>query len=103
MYAFVNCLKAYMLIKIHLPFSQRNSECLQYHSSLPLDCSREVGLHITCPEDVRVIDATGRYVIPGGVDPHTHFRMPFSHGTAVDDFFTGTRAALAGGTTCISE
>ncbi|MCO5971288.1 dihydropyrimidinase [Actinoallomurus soli] len=51
----------------------------------------------------RVIDATGRYVIPGGVDAHTHMEMPFGGTYAVDTFETGTRAAAWGGTTTIVD
>ncbi|MEV5703849.1 dihydropyrimidinase [Actinoallomurus sp. NPDC052274] len=51
----------------------------------------------------RVLDATGRYVIPGGVDAHTHMEMPFGGTFAVDTFETGTRAAAWGGTTTIVD
>ncbi|MFJ3184691.1 dihydropyrimidinase [Streptomyces halstedii] len=50
-----------------------------------------------------VIDATGRYVIPGGVDAHTHMEMPFGGTTASDTFETGTRAAAWGGTTTVVD
>ncbi len=51
----------------------------------------------------RVIDAAGKYVIPGGVDVHTHLDMPFSGTITSDDFETGTRAAAFGGTTCLID
>ncbi|MGF1429802.1 dihydropyrimidinase [Kitasatospora sp. LaBMicrA B282] len=51
----------------------------------------------------RVIDATGRYVIPGGVDAHTHMELPFGGTHASDTFETGTRAAAWGGTTTIVD
>lgn len=51
----------------------------------------------------RVIDATGRYVIPGGVDGHTHMELPFGGTFASDTFETGTRAAAWGGTTTIVD
>ncbi|MDI2028016.1 dihydropyrimidinase [Saccharopolyspora sp. TS4A08] len=50
-----------------------------------------------------VLDATGRYVIPGGVDAHTHMEMPFGGTYASDTFETGTRAAAWGGTTTIID
>ena len=51
----------------------------------------------------RTLDATGRYVIPGGVDGHTHMEMPFGGTFASDTFETGTRAAAWGGTTTIVD
>ena len=51
----------------------------------------------------RTIDAAGRLVMPGGVDPHTHMDMPFGGTTSADDFETGTRAAAFGGTTTIVD
>lgn len=50
-----------------------------------------------------VIDAAGKYVIPGGVDGHTHMEMPFGGTFASDTFETGTRAAAWGGTTTIID
>ncbi len=50
-----------------------------------------------------VIDATGKYVIPGGVDAHTHMELPFGGTFASDTFDTGTRAAAFGGTTTIID
>ncbi|MDA0962583.1 MAG: dihydropyrimidinase [Proteobacteria bacterium] len=49
------------------------------------------------------LDATGCYVMPGGIDPHTHLEMPFMGTYSSDDFESGTRAALSGGTTMVVD
>jgi dihydropyrimidinase len=51
----------------------------------------------------RVVDATGKYVVPGGIDAHTHMEMPFGGTMSADTFETGTRAAAWGGTTMIID
>ena len=62
----------------------------------------DVGLDLDAPAGAREIDAGGAYVMPGGIDPHTHMELPFMGTVASEDFFTGTSAAAAGGTTmCI--
>lgn len=51
----------------------------------------------------RIIDAKGCYIIPGGIDPHTHLEFPFMGTHSADDFDTGTKAAIAGGTTMVVD
>ncbi|MCT4683948.1 MAG: dihydropyrimidinase [Roseicyclus sp.] len=60
----------------------------------------EIGQNLTGDE---VLDATGCYVMPGGIDPHTHLEMPFMGTYSTDDFESGTRAALSGGTTMVVD
>lgn len=66
------------------------------------DTVTEIGKCIERPAD-RVIDATGRLVIPGGIDAHTHMDMPFGGTVSADDFESGTLAAAHGGTTTIID
>ncbi|AQS86438.1 MAG: dihydropyrimidinase [Acetobacter aceti] len=63
----------------------------------------QVGADLETPVGFDVVDAGGLLVMPGGIDPHTHMEMPFMGTTATDDFFTGTAAGLAGGTTSIID
>jgi dihydropyrimidinase len=62
-----------------------------------------VGESIDAPANATVIDAEGLYVMPGGIDTHTHMQLPFMGTVTADDFFTGTAAGLAGGTTTIMD
>ena len=55
------------------------------------------------PAGTTTIDASGQYVMPGGIDPHTHMQLPFMGTTTMDDFYTGTAAGLAGGNTTIID
>lgn len=63
---------------------------------------KEIGPNLNI-KDAEVIDAEGKYVIPGGIDAHTHFNLHAGAYTASDDFYTGTVAAAFGGTTTIID
>ena len=63
---------------------------------------RTIGIDLAADAE-KTIDATGKYVIPGGVDPHTHLDFPFGGTVSSDDFSTGTIAAAVGGTTSIVD
>ncbi|MCO4744678.1 MAG: dihydropyrimidinase [Proteobacteria bacterium] len=62
-----------------------------------------IGENLDAPAGAEIVDATGRYVMPGGIDPHTHMELPFMGTVASEDFFSGTSAAAAGGTTMIID
>jgi len=63
---------------------------------------RAIGIDLDAQAD-KTVDATGKYVIPGGIDPHTHLDFPFGGTVSSDDFRTGTVAAAFGGTTSIVD
>ena len=61
------------------------------------------GLAAVEPRRAEIVDATGRYVIPGGVDVHVHLELPFCGTVSSDDWNTGTRAAARGGVTTVID
>ncbi|KAH8418509.1 hypothetical protein KR009_010280 [Drosophila setifemur] len=103
-------------VPIHLQSAQnrvyiKNGEIVNHDKSFKADVYIEDGIikfvgpasEITIPGGVRTIDASGLMIIPGGIDPHTHLQLPFGGAVAVDDFYHGTKAAVAGGTTMIID
>src|SRR5881392_1985021 len=75
-----------------------------YHADIFIDGETitTIGAKLDVEVDV-TIDAGGKLVIPGGIDPHTHMELPFGGTSASDDFRTGTIAAAHGGTTTIID
>ena len=75
---------------------------LSYQADVLIDAGKiiEIGMNLTGDKE---LDATGCYVMPGGIDPHTHLEMPFMGTYSSDDFESGTRASLAGGTTMVVD
>lgn len=72
-----------------------------YPADVLIEDGRIVQIGLDLPaEGADVVDAKGHYVMPGGIDAHTHLDMPFGGTTTADDFYTGQRAAAFGGTTC---
>lgn len=63
---------------------------------------RLIGENLTAP-DARVVDATGKLLLPGGVDPHCHFDLPMFGTVSSDDHYTGHKAAAFGGTTTVMD
>jgi len=62
-----------------------------------------IGSDLSAPAGCETVDAGGQYVMPGGIDPHTHMQLPFMGTVASEDFYSGTAAGLAGGTTMIID
>ncbi|HEV7277644.1 MAG TPA: dihydropyrimidinase [Devosiaceae bacterium] len=75
---------------------------LSYEADVRIENGRitEIGQNLSGGE---TLDASGCYVMPGGIDPHTHLEMPFMGTYSSDDFESGTRAALSGGTTMVVD
>lgn len=63
----------------------------------------QIGTGLTAPDDAETIDATGKYVFPGFIDPHVHIYLPFMGTFSKDDYASGSKAALMGGTTTLIE
>jgi dihydropyrimidinase len=61
----------------------------------------QIGQSLSAPDGTGVVDAAGKYVLPGGIDPHTHLDTPSQNTTTADDYLSGTIAAACGGTTTI--
>lgn len=76
-----------------------------YHADIRIEGETiaYIGKDLAVFDGDRVIDANGRWVIPGGIDPHVHMELPFMGAVSRDDFDSGTAAALAGGTTCLID
>ena len=84
----------------------KNGTVVTAARSFPADVLVDGGRIAAIGPDLRggdAIDAAGCLVMPGGIDPHTHLEMPFMGTTTADDYASGTRAALAGGTTMVVD
>ncbi|XP_026472109.1 dihydropyrimidinase-like [Ctenocephalides felis] len=101
-------------VPIHLQSSQnrlliKNGRIVNDNSTQDTDVFiedgviKQIGKNLIIPGGTRVIDVRGRYVMPGGIDPHTHFELEMMGAKSVDDFYQGTKAAVAGGTTMIID
>ncbi|WP_127956444.1 dihydropyrimidinase [Serratia microhaemolytica] len=77
----------------------------EYQQDLLIDKGKiaDIGASLPVAVDTEVIDAKGLYVMPGGIDVHTHFDIDTGIARSCDDFFSGTRAAACGGTTCVVD
>ena len=75
---------------------------LTYKADVLIEGSKitEIGQNLSGSTE---LDATDCYIMPGGIDPHTHLEMPFMGTYSSDDFESGTRAGLAGGTTMVVD
>ena len=75
---------------------------LSYQADVSIDAGKiiDIGMNLNGDNE---LDATGCYVMPGGIDPHTHLEMPFMGTYSSDDFESGTRASLTGGTTMVVD
>jgi len=74
-------------------------------TNIVIDGEKIINTDKSFPEETadKIIDATGCYLLPGGVDPHVHMHLPGGSGFSSDDFFSGSRAALFGGTTTLLD
>jgi dihydropyrimidinase len=81
------------------------TDCDQYLADVHVKGEKIVNIstNLKGESDDRIIDASGNFLIPGGVDPHTHLDLPFMGTVTRDDFESGTIAAAAGGTTTIID
>ena len=77
---------------------------ITYFSDIKVDGEKivEIGENLES-KDCEIIDVSGSYIIPGGVDTHTHFDLDTGTTITADDFISGTKAAIAGGTTTILD
>ncbi|MDQ0136833.1 dihydropyrimidinase [Neorhizobium galegae] len=75
---------------------------LTYKADVKIDGGKIIEIGPNLSGDT-TLDAAGCYVMPGGIDPHVHLEMPFMGTYSADDFESGTRAALAGGTTMVVD
>lgn len=92
-----------------MPLLIKNGEIITADSRSRADiyCEGEtitrIGAGLEAPPGTEVVDATGKYVFPGFIDPHVHITLPFMGTFAKDTYETGSRAALVGGTTTLIE
>src|ERR1700726_5089133 len=76
-----------------------------YSSDVAISDGKITAVGQSLPRDnaTKIIDAAGKYVLPGGIDVHTHLDMPFGGTNSADDFETGTKAAAFGVSTTLAE